>query len=154
MEDNEVVVAQDNPIQSVEKNIDDEINEIAQRLHAGGLVSMEEDLNRLSYLQKVKSALRYASLNEKYDDVMSTLFNRFNNEYPTFTNKELLDYATQIQQIIDNTRKAANDDMAQIPVLLQNNTQININPNELDRASKERVADVVKAILKGMGDNV
>lgn len=99
-------------------------------------------------MQRVKNSLRYASLNEKYDDVMQVVLDRFNNDFPTFTNKELLEYATQIQQIMDSTRKSANDDLSSLPLLLQNNTQINITSNELDRASKERVADVVKAILK------
>jgi len=109
---------------------------------------MEDDLRRLNYLQRVKNSLRYASLNEQYDSVVRVVLDRFNNDFPTFTNRELLEYATQLQQIMDSTRKSANDDLSSLPLILQNNTQINIQSTELDRASKERVADVVRAILK------
>lgn len=146
-ENNDIVVNDNLPIQQAEKSIDAEIKAISTRLTTGS-DTMEDDLRRLNYLQRVKNSLRYASLNEQYDGVMQVVLDRFNNDFPTFTNKELLEYATQIQQIMDSTRRSANDDLTSLPLILQNNTQINIASTELDRASKERVADVVKAILK------
>ena len=135
------------PVQQAQKSIDEEIQTISDRLLAGSN-NMEDDLRRLNYLQRVKNSLRYASLNEQYDSVVRVVLDRFNNDFPTFTNRELLEYATQLQQIMDSTRKSANDDLSSLPLILQNNTQINIQSTELDRASKERVADVVRAILK------
>lgn len=135
------------PVQQAQKSIDEEIQAISDRLLAGSN-NMEDDLRRLNYLQRVKNSLRYASLNEQYDSVVRVVLDRFNNDFPTFTNRELLEYATQLQQIMDSTRKSANDDLSSLPLILQNNTQINIQSTELDRASKERVADVVRAILK------
>ena len=135
------------PVQQAQKSIDEEIQAISDRLLAGSN-NMEDDLRRLNYLQRVKNSLRYASLNEQYDSVVRVVLDRFNNDFPTFTNRELLEYATQLQQIMDSTKKSANDDLSSLPLILQNNTQINIQSTELDRASKERVADVVRAILK------
>lgn len=132
---------------TVQSNIDKEINEIVARLYDASTTSIEEDVKRLNYLQRIKSSLRLATVGERYDDVLRIVIDRFENDYPTFTNKELLEYAVQLQNIMDNTRKAANDDISTMPIFNQTNTQINIDTNSLDRASKERIVDVVKSIL-------
>jgi len=142
------VTEENNALSSVQSNIDDEINNLVERLYSGSTQSVEEDIKRLNYLQRIKSSLRLARVGDRYDDVLRVVIDRFDNEYPSFTNKELLDYAVQLQGIMENTRRAANDDIATMPILTQNNTQINIDTNTLDRASKERVVDVVKAILE------
>ena len=149
-DNNEIVVQEEAPIQAVSKDIDIQIAELSDSLKSGTSTDIKQTLDRLNYLCKIKNSIRHAKLSESYDDVIRVLLDRFNNDYPTFTNKELLDYATQLQQIIETTRKACNDDISTIPIL-QTNTQININTQELDRASRERVADAVKAILKMEG---
>lgn len=133
---------------NLQTNIDNEIQQIVNRLYSGVAGPVEEDVRRLNYLQRIKSSLRLATVGEKYDDILRVVIDRFESDYPSFSNKELLEYAVQLQNIMENTRRAANDDISTMPIFTQNNTQINIDTNTLDRTSKERVVDVVRAILK------
>lgn len=145
---NNVVPSNNNlPITNLQHNIDTEIKEVTNRLYNNSGENVDGDLQRLNYLQKIKSSLRMATIGEKYDDILQVVVDRFENDYPSFSNRELLDYAVQLQGIMDNTRRATNDDILSMPSLIQNNTQINIDPNALDRASRERVVNVVKSIL-------
>lgn len=66
-----------------------------------------------------------------------------------FSNRDLLDYMTTMNNSLERARKQINsvDETPMITLNQQNNTVI-LDPDSLDRDSKKRVADAVKSILK------
>lgn len=115
----------------------------------------EEDLDRVKSLttlfnlnQAKKNVLRIIKLNSLLDKVSNQMIERFEKKPGEFSNGDLLEYLTVTQSAIDRAQKSLDlvDDTPAIQ--LQQNNQVNINLGDsLDRESKERVTDAVKAIL-------
>lgn len=74
---------------------------------------------------------------------------RLNKNQDTFSNKDLLDYLNSIQSILN---KYDNKDDKSLQIAIQNNLVINQSSEELDKDSRDRIADVIRNILKIQGE--
>ena len=129
--------------------LNQETQDIAQQVIDEKDVDRTRDLVQLFNLNVAKkNVVRILKLNGLLDSVSDTMIDRFEKHPGEFSNEDLLKYMQVIQQSIDNANKNLNlVDQTQAITLNQNN-QVNVNIiDTLDRDSKERIADAVKAIL-------
>lgn len=111
----------------------------------------EQDPDKLKNLvslfninQSKKNLIRVEMFSRLMDKISIQMMERFEKKPGEFSNKDLLDYLSAVRSAID--KNDINVDNMPTPVI-QNNTQVNISVDALDRNSKERVADAVKSIL-------
>lgn len=111
---------------------------------------LQHQLELFNINQSKKNALRIVKLSNLQNAVEDQAIERFEKRPDQVTNKELLDYITVISNQIDRAQKAVDlvKDAPAITVNTQNNeVNINVGP-QLDRDSKEKVMDVISALLK------
>lgn len=114
----------------------------------------EEDLDKTKDLVALfnwnmskKNVARLLKLNDLFDAVSDQMVERFTKKPDQFSNSDLLDYLKTVQGAIDSSSKALSQ-TEEPPVIVQNNTQININaPEAFNRESRAKIADAVFAIL-------
>lgn len=114
----------------------------------------EEDLDKTKDLVALfnwnmskKNVARLLKLNNLFDAVSDQMVERFIKKPDQFSNSDLLDYLKTVQGAIDSSSKALSQ-TEEPPVIVQNNTQININNAEsFNRESRAKIADAVFAIL-------
>lgn len=111
----------------------------------------EQDPDKLKNLvslfnvnQSKKNLVRAEMFSRLMDKISIQMMERFEKKPGEFSNKDLLDYLSAVRSAID--KNDINIDNMPTPII-QNNTQVNISVDTLDRNSKERVADAVKSIL-------
>ena len=111
----------------------------------------EQDPDKLKNLvslfnvnQSKKNLVRVEMFSRLMDKISIQMMERFEKKPGEFSNKDLLDYLSAVRSAID--KNDINIDNISTPII-QNNTQVNISVDTLDRNSKERVADAVKSIL-------
>ena len=118
-------------------------------------VLSEEDPNKAKDLISMfnwnmskKNVARILKLNELYDNVTDHMVTRLATKSDQFTNSDLLDYMKVIQGAIDTSSKNLTQ-VEEPPVIVQNNTQVNINMvDQFDRDAKERILAAIQATLK------
>ena len=117
----------------------------------------EQDPDKLKNLvslfnmnQSKKNLVRAEMFSRLMDKISVQMMERFEKKPGEFSNKDLLDYLSAIRSAIDKNDLNLEDMSAPI---IQNNTQVNINVDTLDRNSKERVADAVKSILAKLSNS-
>lgn len=128
--------------------LEQNIKDIAQQ------VIYEEDLDKTKDLVALfnwnmskKNVARLLKLNNLFDAVSDQMVERFMKKPDQFSNSDLLDYMKTVQSAIDNSTKALSQ-TEEPPLIVQNNTQININSAEpFTRESRAKIADAVFAIL-------
>ena len=96
--------------------------------------------------QSKKNALRVAKLNELLDKIEDQAIERFNKNPGQMSNRDLLDYLEAIQDSIDRSNKYIGEAKAE-PMIQVNTITVNNDTNELDRESREKVIEVVKALI-------
>ena len=98
---------------------------------------------------KKKNMIRANRVVEIQDKITSQIEERINKHADEFSNKDLLDYYKTMESTLKN-----DPGETELPTIRINQTnQININGSEqqgLNRQSRERVANVVRAILNGI----
>ena len=115
----------------------------------------EEDFSKLKDLinefnvnQSKKEALRILKYNSLLDNISEEMLTRFRKHSDEFTNSDLLQYLQAIQGAVEKSNKKLNN-VSDAPAITIN--QVNINQEDsLDRESRERVADALKAIMSFM----
>lgn len=129
--------------------LDTKTQEIADRIIQEEDADKIRDLTHLFNLnQAKKNVLRVMKLNSLLDKVSDTMIDRFEKRPGEFSNKDLLDYMQVTQNQIDRANKSL-DIVKDAPAISFNqNNQVNIIADGLDRESKGRVADAIKAILQ------
>lgn len=135
--------------------VDDTIVGIANQVLA------EEDPNKAKDLISIfnwnmskKNVARILKLNELYDNVTDHMVTRLTTKSDQFTNSDLLDYMKVIQGAIDTSSKNLNQ-VEEPPVIVQNNTQVNINmSDQFDREAKERILAAIQATLQSATQTV
>ena len=117
----------------------------------------EQDPDKLKNLvslfninQSKKNLVRVEMFSRLMDKISVQMMERFEKKPGEFSNKDLLDYLSAVRSAID--KNDINVDNMPTPVI-QNNTQVNISVDTLDRNSKERVADAVKSILSRLSSH-
>lgn len=150
-------MAKKKSVSNVVKGSNDVINSIPLDARTAVLAQEivdEEDLDKVkSYTnlfnlnQAKKNVLRIMKLNSLLDKVSDQMLERFEKKPGEFSNADLLEYFTVTQSAIDRAQKSL-DIVDETPAiqLQQNNVNITLG-DSLDRESKERVTDAVKAIL-------
>lgn len=111
----------------------------------------EQDSDKLKDLvdlfnanQSKKNIVRADIYSKLLDKISKEMLTRVSDGAPSFTNEELLDYLKATTVAME--KNSVNTDTINVPTI-QNNTQVNISVGELNRESREKVLDAVKAIM-------
>lgn len=128
------------------------ISDLANKIVAEQDLDTTKDLVKLFNLNlNKKEALRMLTYDSLFDSIMNQMTSRFEKRPDEFSNEELLKYMTSVQSLMDKSQKALTGVDDAPPIRIQQNTQINVNViDTLDRDSRNRVTDTVKAILQKM----
>lgn len=131
--------------------LDRDTQDIAKQIIAEKDAEKVKDLTHLFNLnQRKKDVIRIMKLNNLLDMVSDQMIERFRQRSDNFSNQDLNSYMQVVQSAIDRTQKSLDNvaDVPSIQINTQNNNDVTINVNDgLDRDSKEKVADAIKAIL-------
>lgn len=132
------------------------LDESTKRL-AGEIIE-EENIDKIKDLTVLfnlnmskKNVTRLMKLNDLLDSVSDQMAKRLENRSDEFSNNDLITYMKVIQDSMDKSSKSLNQ-VDETPAISINNTknEVNIAITDgvtLDRNSKERVLDAVKAYL-------
>ena len=129
------------PAQRLDSNSTNLIDKIVSEKDPGKLKDLVDLFN---FNQNKKDILRADTYSKLLDKLSEEMYNRVNRGAVTLTNDELMEFHKTV------TAAAAKNSISSDNVItpaIQNNTQVNINVGELNRESREKVADAVKAIL-------
>ncbi len=111
-------------------------------------------VNLFNANESKKSMVRLNKLNTLYDNITTQMIKRFDNVPDNFSNDDLVKFLKVTQDAIEKTTNLMNKVNDAPEIQLQQNNQVNITVNNnggqegLDRASRDRILDVVKNILK------
>ena len=120
----------------------------------------EQDIDKIKNLtnlfninQHKKNIVRTTKLNELLDAITDQMVERFQKKPNEFSNADLLDYLTEVQNTIDKANKnTAQEDLQ--PIQQINNTQININNEEqLSKEARDRVLNFIKKTINSKEEN-
>jgi hypothetical protein len=131
--------------------LDCQTREIAQRILDEQDVDKVKDLTTLFNLNSQKrNVMRVIKMNELLDRVTDQVIERFEKTPHNFSNEDLIKYMQVTEHAIDRASKNLNlvEETPPIQLLQQNQVNINIE-NRLDRDSREKILDVVRAVLAG-----
>lgn len=135
--------------------LDNQTRQIAQEIIDTDDVNKVKDLTNLFNLNSQKrNVMRVIKMNSLLDKVTDQVIDRFEKYPNNFSNEDLIKYMQVTEASIDKANKNLNL-VEDTPVIqLQQNNQMNIIiENKLDRESRQKVTDTVRAILENM-DNV
>lgn len=133
-------------------SINNKVESIANQIVEEDDYKKVRDLTDLfNLMQAKKNALRILKLTGLLDKIDDQIIKRFEISPDNFSNKDLLDYLQIIQTTIAKANENLNDTKEISITTIQQNNQVNINIiNQLDRESRDKVADTVKFLLKQM----
>ena len=99
--------------------------------------------------QSKKNVLRVLKLSELLDKISDQMLARIDKRAGEFSNADLLNYMNTIQVAIEKASKSL-DLVSQSPAiqLNQQNINIEVNDNILDRGARERITSAVQSILQ------
>lgn len=101
-----------------------------------------------------KNTLRVQKLNQLQDKISDQIDERLTKKAGEFSNKDLLDYFKVFQDSINkNTLSLANQDNTLPIQIIQNQTNIIEEKNNLSRESKDKIRDAVKSILNKLNSS-
>lgn len=129
--------------------IDEETANLANDIISETDFNKTQQMVKLFNLQQAKkNVLRVLKLNSLLDKVSDQMITRFTQRPDEFNNNDLLQYLQVTQSAIDRANKALNL-VDEAPAIQINQQVNNINVGEpLDRDSKIKIAEAVKAILE------
>lgn len=137
-------------------NIGEKETEIASKILNEDNLDEVKNLTRLfNLIQAKKNMLRVMNLNGLLDKVSDQMIERFDKRPGEFSNSDLLSYLQVTQAAIDKATKSLNL-VEETPLIQvnQNNLNVKVDPQgpQLDRDSKNRITDAIKAILNRVSD--
>ena len=95
---------------------------------------------------KKKNVIRTGKLSELQDAISQQMIERVEKNADAFSNKDLLDYFRTIQQTLSASDTSS--DNIKVPVqIMQNQINVNVDNNGLNRESKLRVIEAIKSIM-------
>ena len=131
--------------------LNEENEKLANQILAETDLEKTQELTHLFNLNQAKrNAIRVLKLNSLLDKVSDQMIERFEKRPDNFSNTDLLNYMTTVQNSIDRANKSLNliDESPAIKINIDN---VNVdNGPVLDRESREKVADALKAIMSFM----
>lgn len=147
----ELIIKDPAPIDldSASDNLKSSVRELASN------IVMEDDANKIKDLtaafniaQAKKNILRTLKFNDLLDLVSDKMVERFIKRPDEFSHKDLIDYMNVVLNALDKSSKNTKvDDADAIQINQQNNIQVNMNNDGLDRESRAKVAEAIQAIL-------
>lgn len=157
MENQELVKIEDkNPTESVDNTANRLINRISKATNKDELQGLYQEFN---INNTKKNAIRVAQLNQLLDRINSEATERITKRPEQISNKEMLDYMTAIGNQIERSQKLVDGIKDINAVQVNNNTQNTVNINvggekipQLSKDSREKITDVITALLKETGD--
>lgn len=114
----------------------------------------ETDINQLKDIINIfnlniqrKNIIRTSKLSDLQDKVFTQMSERLDNEAADFSNQDLLNYFKTIQDTISKNDTTL--DKVDIPAIQiqQNQLNVNLNGEELNRESRAKVLDVIQSII-------
>ncbi len=118
----------------------------------------EDDLDKVKDLthlfnvyQTKRNAIRLNALNDVQDALVQQMLERLQKYPNNFANKDIADWMKTVQAVMQsNTEKV--DQLDNIPAITyQQNNQVNLTvADTLDRESREKIINVVEALLKNV----
>lgn len=129
--------------------LDEKTALIAQQILDEQDIDKVKDLTALFNLNAQKrNVMRVIKMNGLLDKVTDQVIERFEKYPANFSNDDLIKYMQVTENAIDRANKNLNLVEETPAIQLMQNNQVNINiDNGLDRGSREKVLDAVKAIL-------
>lgn len=123
-------------------------DELAQQIiNEDNLEKTKELVDLFNLNQAKKNVLRVLKLNSLLDKVSDQMIERFEKTPDNFSNNDLLNYMQVTQSAIDRANKALNL-VDETPAISITNNVVNVNDtNKLDKDSRDRITNAVKAIL-------
>lgn len=103
---------------------------------------------------KKKEIIRADVLSDLQDKLADQMGRRVENNADTFSNRDLLDYLNTIQSILNKQQKVFDGNQTSPSIAVQNNLIISDATQELDKNSRDRVADLIRNILQQQNDVV
>lgn len=134
---------------NLDKMSEDLVSKIVEEQDSDKLKDL---VNLFNVNQSKKNIVRAEVFSRLLDKISLQMVERFDKKPGEFSNKDLLEYLTAVRTAIDKTDILPEN--MNIPII-QNNTQVNVNidNNELNRESKERIANAVTSILARLKAN-
>lgn len=129
--------------------IEQKSNELAKQIIAEDNVDEIKKLTDAFNLnQAKKELLRVNTYNKVIDGVTEQMAKRIEKYSDSFSNKDLIDYLSALNNSIDRAKKS-NDVITNTPLIQINQVNVSNDVNStLSRESRERVCDVVARILQ------
>ena len=148
-------IVQNEPILDL-KPLDAQTQQIAQEILDETDIDKVKDLTNLFNLNAQKrNVMRVIKMNDLLDKVTDQVITRFEKRPDNFSNDDLIKYMQVTENAIDRASKHLNLVEETPPIQLMQNNQVNINIDSgLDRDSRERVMDAVRAILSSGATNL
>ena len=148
-------IVQNEPILDL-KPLDTQTQQIAKEILDETDIDKIKDLTNLFNLNAQKrNVMRVIKMNDLLDKVTDQVITRFEKRPDNFSNDDLIKYMQVTENAIDRASKHLNLVEETPPIQLMQNNQVNINIGaNLDRESRQRVADVVRAFLERSQSNV
>lgn len=148
-----LTVVEENPVTLVSDKDD-----ILKKVFEADNIDELKDLTNLFGISLTKKEIARASReSDLLDKLLEIASDRINTKGEFLSHDELLDYLRTFQSNVDKSKRTLNDEIDKSSVRVQNTkNEININVNtgtELSRDSREKVLDVVNAILKQSQEN-
>lgn len=132
--------------------VKEESVEVATKIMRENNPDKVKDLTHLfNMLQAKKNVARVMKLDGLLDHVSDAMLDRFEKRPDEFSNQDLIAYMNTVQTAIEKATKSVNMVDEAPAIVVNNNTQVNVDNGTgggLDRESRERVADFIKKVLE------
>ena len=132
------------PLENTEQKL------MSKIIEAPTKAELQTQLELFNINQSKKNALRIVKLSHLLEKVEDQAIERFERRPDQVSNKELLEYMNVVSNQIERAQKSV-DSLKDIPAInitnQTNELNINVGP-KLDRDSKEKVMDVISALLR------
>lgn len=133
--------------------VDNDTNELIDKIvNENDIDELKKFTQLFNVNQAKKNALRIIKLNGLLDCVSDQMMERFQKRAGEFSNKDLLDYMTVVQNAIDRANKSLNLIDETPAISINNNVNINVEDG-FDRQSRAKITEAVQAILARIENN-
>lgn len=112
---------------------------------------LNELINLFNIHETKKSTVRAIKYNTLLDSISDEMLKRFDKYHNEFSNDDILKYLQASQLALDKINKNASQ-IKDIPQITINQVNINQTDDTLDRESREKVAEALKAIMAVMNN--
>lgn len=130
-------------------------NDILAKLVREDDLERSKDLTHLFNMYQAKrNALRISTLNDVQDALVKQMLERLEKYPDNFNNKDIADWMKTVQMVMDNSSEKVEQLDTMPTIKYQQNNQVNVNiVDGLSRESRERITNVLEALLNGVDNN-